>query len=163
MKIKLKSRKTLLLLGTAMIVVIAIALEWHEDSTTPRVPFAGLRQKAVLYDEGFQCGNGDYKDVRAYQLYPLDVKRWISSSSRVRWVRGPIKDSRYSKAFEWSTNIQGKYPNWLYEQWLKSDAFYFYLEDYEEFDGEMQGIVHYSTIWALDAKSYRLYYVSGRM
>lgn len=89
------------------------------------------------------------------------------NASGEHWVRGPVNDRRYSKSFEWSdmVNSEGNNtpPHWPYNKWVKSKDFYFYLEDYEEFDKDMAGTVHHSSIWALDTKTYRLYFVSGSM
>lgn len=138
-------------------------------SDTPHVPFAGLQEKSVIYDGWNECPNGDGTYITAYQLYPVNVKQWITLSRGTgkNWIQGPVRDQRYDKAFCWSQSgleNNGPTPTWPYEQWLKSERFYFYLEDYEEFSGDgWDGTVHHSAIWVLDSKSYRLYYVAGSM
>ncbi|MCE5324131.1 hypothetical protein LLG46_12570 [bacterium] len=140
------------------------------SSGTPHVPFTGLREKSVLYDGWTECPNGDGSYMRAYQLYPFAVKRWVERCNKLgeKWICGPIYGPTYIKAFCWSKTYKfdhgGPVPQWPYKQWLKSDQYYFYLEYYKEFSyGGLGRNVHYSSIWVLDSKSYRLYHVAGSM
>lgn len=153
-----------------VVVTITICAGCNSSTPTPNVPFDGLKEKAVICDCWNECPNGDYSRVTAYQLYPVNIEKWIKSGNtkQIKWVRGSVRDKKYKKAFGWyhmnDFEHGGPPPNFPYEEWLKSKYFYFYMEDYEEFtEDELSGVVHHSSIWALDSKNYRLYNVAGCM
>lgn len=165
------SRRRLRKLTVHFLALLAAVVVVAGCSRGPQpVPFAGLWQRSVIYDGWTECPNGDGTYLTAYQLEPFDVARWVAKRKRSgeRWVRGPKCDGRYAKAYIWSRTNDldhgGPPPEWPYDKWLKSDKFYFCLEDYKEFtDPDMKGDLHHSAIWALDSQTYRLYYVAGSM
>lgn len=150
----------------------------------PEVPFGGSPKGNIPVDKAIFRYNppgllGDGPTFAIYQVQTFDVEGWTKAYNEAGlnvlcsdpldrpslWRRGPLKDARYIRAFEYVASgangaykVQDVVKRFPWRSWVRSDSVWF---NFREMSGSKKTDGSFSirggNIWILDAKNHRLY------